>query len=202
VDAIFAPRSEQEDLRSLLNAGYERGNPVYRSVSIGKAWESTAFDAFCPKMLASIENGRLPNTIMRRSVLRGDTRPIGPNPHPVRGIPRMPSWLSTEAKAEWRRVSGELDRLGLLTRVDRGVLARYCAAWALWTLAAKLLVAEGLLAKGQKGEDGKHPALMAFRDLDGICTSLGKELGLSPAARGRMTLPEPETDDPRAAILD
>jgi P27 family predicted phage terminase small subunit len=114
----------------------------------------------------------------------------------------MPSWLDTEAKAEWRRISAELDRLGLLTRIDRGVLTRYCAAWSLWTIAAQRLVAEGLLAKGQKGEDRKHPALMAFRDLDGICTSLGKELGLSPAARGRMILPEPEWDDPAAGILD
>jgi hypothetical protein len=43
---------------------------------------------------------------------------------------------------------------------------------------------------------------MAYRDLDSICTSLGKELGLSPGARGRMILPEPERDDPAAGILD
>jgi hypothetical protein len=68
VDAIFAPKSEQEDLRSILNAGYERGNPVYRSVSVGKQWDATAYDAFCPKMLAGIENGRLPDTLVSRSI--------------------------------------------------------------------------------------------------------------------------------------
>jgi hypothetical protein len=68
VDAIFAPKSEQEDLRSILNAGYERGNPVYRSVAVGKAWDATPFDAFCPKMLAGIENGRLPDTLASRSI--------------------------------------------------------------------------------------------------------------------------------------
>lgn len=68
VDAIFAPKSEQEDLRSILNAGYERGNPVYRSVSVGKQWDATAYDAFSPKMLAGIENGRLPDTLVSRSI--------------------------------------------------------------------------------------------------------------------------------------
>ena len=68
VDAIFAPKSEQEDLRSILNAGYERGNPVYRSVSVRKQWDATAYDAFSPKMLAGIENGRLPDTLVSRSI--------------------------------------------------------------------------------------------------------------------------------------
>jgi hypothetical protein len=68
VDAIFAPKSEQEDLRSILNAGYERGNPVYRSVSVGKQWDANAYDAFSPKMLAGIENGRLPDTLVSRSI--------------------------------------------------------------------------------------------------------------------------------------
>lgn len=135
-------------------------------------------------------------------VLRADTRSAGPTPQPVREMPPTPSWLDTEARAEWKRVSGELYGLGLLTRIDRGVLARYCHAWALWVDAGKRLVAEGLLAKGQKGEDRKHPLVMAYRDLDSICTSLSKELGLSPAARRRMTLPEPEWDDPAAGILD
>jgi Protein of unknown function (DUF3631) len=68
VDAIFAPKSEQEDLRSILNAGYERGNPVYRSVAVGKQWDANAYDSFCPKMLAGLENGKLPDTIVSRSI--------------------------------------------------------------------------------------------------------------------------------------
>ena len=76
--------------------------------------------------------GPLPNPQALR-VLRADTRPAGPTSRPVREMPTTPSWLDTEARAEWERVSGELYGLGLLTRIDRGVLTRYCAAWSLWT---------------------------------------------------------------------
>ena len=68
VDAIFAPKSDREDLRSILNAGYERGNPVIRNAPRGKEWDPTLYDAFCPKMLAGIENGKLPDTILSRSI--------------------------------------------------------------------------------------------------------------------------------------
>ena len=51
-----------------------------------------------------------------------------PKPRPVN--PTQPDWLLREAKAEWRRVVPELERMGLLTTVDRAALATYCQAWA------------------------------------------------------------------------
>src|SRR4029453_4753052 len=38
------------------------------SVAMGKQWDATAYDAFSPKMLAGIENGRLPDTLVSRSI--------------------------------------------------------------------------------------------------------------------------------------
>jgi P27 family predicted phage terminase small subunit len=40
----------------------------------------------------------------------------------------MPSWLSAEARAEWRRVVRQLGPAGVLQKVDRAVLAAYCDA--------------------------------------------------------------------------
>ena len=57
---------------------------------------------------------------------RLDKRPPGPG----RRIPRRPSWLSPEAREEWRRLAPELTRLGLLTLLDRAALTIYCDACA------------------------------------------------------------------------
>src|SRR3989304_3311411 len=59
-------------------------------------------------------------------------RPIreGPKPRPLR--PTCPSWLSPQAKAEWRRLAPELERLGLLTHLDRAAFAAYCQSFAQW----------------------------------------------------------------------
>jgi Protein of unknown function (DUF3631) len=104
VDAIFAPKSEQEELRSILNAGYERGNPVYRSVAVGKQWDASAYDAFSPKMLAGIENGRLPDTLVSRSIPIGLQRKRKGEPSVAKFRKRMdPPRLHAlrEALAAW-----------------------------------------------------------------------------------------------------
>jgi uncharacterized protein DUF3631 len=67
VDAIFGKgRGEREDLRGLLNAGWRRGQRVYR---IGGPQKTTLepFEVFCPKALAGI--GRLPETVADRSIV-------------------------------------------------------------------------------------------------------------------------------------
>lgn len=68
VDAIFATNSSDrnEGLRSLLNAGIRAGAAV--SVCVGQGHDVKRFSTFCPKVLAGIDNGRLPDTIRDRSI--------------------------------------------------------------------------------------------------------------------------------------
>jgi Protein of unknown function (DUF3631). len=69
VDCIFSnnPKDEkQEALRSLLNAGFERGAKIPRCVGQGTSQEVKDFSVFCPKALAGI--GRLPDTVADRSI--------------------------------------------------------------------------------------------------------------------------------------
>jgi hypothetical protein len=68
-DAIFGPKSDREDLRALLNAGYRRGAEVVRCEANGKAQVVRRFDAFAAKAIAAI--GELPETIADRSVSIG-----------------------------------------------------------------------------------------------------------------------------------
>jgi hypothetical protein len=69
VDGIFTSKGKderREALRSLLNAGFERGAQVPRCVGQGTNQEVRDFAVFCPKALAGI--GRLPDTIRDRSI--------------------------------------------------------------------------------------------------------------------------------------
>jgi hypothetical protein len=65
-DAIFSPKTNHEDLRKLINAGYRRGALVARCEPAGKAIVTRRFEAFCPKVLAGI--GQLPDTVADRSI--------------------------------------------------------------------------------------------------------------------------------------
>ena len=66
VDAIFAGTTDRaEALRGIINAGNRRGVPAIRG---GQDGTPLIYEAFCPKVLAGINTGRLPATIEDRSI--------------------------------------------------------------------------------------------------------------------------------------
>jgi hypothetical protein len=66
VDAVFTKGNDDgsEDLRAMLNAGFERGSKVRRCV--GSNFDVKDFAVFCPKALAGI--GKVPDTISDRCI--------------------------------------------------------------------------------------------------------------------------------------
>lgn len=44
-------------------------------------------------------------------------------------VPDAPRHLNKEARKEWKRITVELETLGLISRLDRAALALYCQAW-------------------------------------------------------------------------
>ena len=54
-------------------------------------------------------------------------------------IPGCPRHLLPEARKEWRRITPELERYGLISKLDRSALALYCQAWARWVWAEEQL---------------------------------------------------------------
>lgn len=99
--------------------------------------------------------------------------------------PAMPRSLTGEAKAEWRRVVPELEKMRLLATVDRAVLIRYCRAWADWHDIDEKLRATGLLVQGRHSGLVRNPLWMMRSDVEATLSDLGKQLGLTPAARSR-----------------
>lgn len=94
-DAIFGGKSERsEELRGVLNAGNMPGSPVIRG---GKDGEPRRYDVFCPKVIAGIATGKLPDTIRDRSIVIPIDRKL--RSEPVDRLRR-------------REISGEVDALG------------------------------------------------------------------------------------------
>lgn len=116
--------------------------------------------------------------------------------HPPVEIPPCPSHLSDQAKKEWRRVAAELLPLGLISKLDRALLAAYCVAWA--EMVAVEIKIDALNADDRDGMPGwilttstgyqQMSALMLIRNR--ACQRmlrLAAEFGMSPSTRTRVT---------------
>ncbi|WP_234052687.1 MULTISPECIES: phage terminase small subunit P27 family [unclassified Xanthobacter] len=121
-------------------------------------------------------------------------------PAPVTAVPPAPSWLSKEAKAEWKRVAPILvDERRTLTEADLPTLAAYCAAFGQLQEACRILASEGLTYRTEAGIPKPHPAAKLRHDAMTQLRQLGSELGLTPVSRSRPTMRDSEDDD---SLLD
>ena len=132
-------------------------------------------------------------------------RPInGHEPKPSAARPTCPSHLSPTAKAEWKRLAGELHRIGLLTQADRTALAAYCQAYGKWVEAEKKLAGTPTLLKMPSGYIQLSPWVTISNKQMELMVKYMVELGLTPSSRSRMAgLPEGELspDDPAWEFL-
>ncbi len=112
----------------------------------------------------------------------------GDQPRPRPTAPSCPDWLAPEGKAEWARVGPELERLGLLTVLDRAAFSCYCQSWADFRAITDIIHTEGMVIPGHRGVDRKHPLLPALHQAADAIRAWSGELGLTPASRGRMSV--------------
>lgn len=137
-------------------------------------------------------------------LLSGAARPdrIKNEPRPRSLAPPCPRWLPPAAKRAWRDLAPRLERLGVLTEVDGPAFAMMVTHYALAAEAAKVLREEGLLVSDpeHKAADGsvpkrKHPALQILRDHSAAFRAYAAAFGLTPADRGRISVPAPDEPD-------
>jgi phage terminase small subunit len=67
--------------------------------------------------------------------------PVGEPRPPIGPMPQAPEFLTTEARAEWDRVSVQLFPMGLLIDADVSPLAAYCQAYGRWMTAERAIAA-------------------------------------------------------------
>lgn len=122
-------------------------------------------------------------------------RPVNLGPAFEREAPNPPSWLPSEAKAEWKRVVPALDRLDLLKPEDRAMISGYCLAWSEIHAATKALQKHGsLTSMGARGPQA-HPAVAIRRNALATLRSYAQQFGLSPASEQRLSAGEGASDD-------
>lgn len=117
-------------------------------------------------------------------------------PRPPEGTPDCPDHLSDEAKAEWHRLVETLVSMGVITIVDRAVLAAYCQAYGRWVEAERKLQETPVLFKTPSGYVQQSPWLnIANRQME-LMGRYMAEIGLTPASRSRIaTIVNPEPLD-------
>jgi P27 family predicted phage terminase small subunit len=107
-------------------------------------------------------------------------------PLPPEGVPDCPEHLSEEARAEWHRLVETLVSMGVITVVDRAVLAAYCQAYGRWVEAEEKLRETPLLIKTPSGYVQQSPWLgIANRQME-LMGRYMAEIGLTPASRSRI----------------
>lgn len=116
-------------------------------------------------------------------------------------LSRAPSWLSGEAKAEWKRVAPILTKRRILTIDNLGSLESYCIAAGQVRSYEKTIQAEGPVIQTDKGLRA-HPAVRLQADAMNRARLLASELGLTPMSRSRTSMrPEDPADEP-TTIMD
>lgn len=140
----------------------------------------------------------LPATV---HLLRGNPSKLSPADlrrelQPPTEIPDCPAELQAGAREEWDRVCVELSQLGLVSRIDRAVLAFYCAEWGRWQWAeAKIAELNRDDPKGERGLIDRAPSgyrmqsvyLQISRKAQENCLRFAAEFGMTPSARSRVT---------------
>src|SRR5258708_8613091 len=112
----------------------------------------------------------------------GKRRLTAPEPRPVPALPECRPELSPAGREEWARLSAELSKLNLITHLDRGALATYCAAYGFWTEALEQIQKFGTMVKSPTGYPIQSPYLAIANRQAEIMMRIPSEFGLPPAS--------------------
>lgn len=117
-------------------------------------------------------------------------------PRPDVDLPDMPRHLVGEAAKEWKRISRELVKLGLLTRIDRAALSLYCTQWARHVAAERQIARlhelmledpeAGLVDRTPQGYRIQSVWLQISNKAFENCVKILAEFGMSPSSRSRV----------------
>lgn len=138
------------------------------------------------------QRGRKP-TPTAIKVLEGNPgkRQLNTNePEPEKKAPRCPSWLEEEAKKEWKRLSKQMEQLGILTQVDMTAFAGYCQAYARWKDAEEFITKHGTIVKTPSGYWQQVPQVSIAQTYLKIMIKFCEQFGLTPSSRSRIVANE------------
>ncbi len=114
--------------------------------------------------------------------------------HSLVAAPNPPTWLSKDAKAEWRRVAPVLTERGVLTIADLATLEGFATAMGRVREAEGTIRKEGATYTGTTGPK-RHPAVTTQDAALKTARLFAAELGLTPYSRSRTAMTSDKPDD-------
>jgi P27 family predicted phage terminase small subunit len=135
--------------------------------------------------------GRKP-TPSRLHELRGDpgkrhrSRDGEPRPDALERVPPPEKHLHDRAKAVWRRITPELVRMRLISKIDSSSLAGYCSAVATYEEADERLKKEPWTTTTARGGSRPNPLFKIRADALQQINKFAAEFGLTPSTRSRV----------------
>ena len=122
-------------------------------------------------------------------------------PKPDVVIPPPPDHLDGIALEEWYRITPELQKLRMITALDRAPLVALCQAWGDYIKACEKLEEEGEVLISDKGNAYQNPwANFKTSAMDRILR-ISAEFGMTPSARTRLKVEMPTEEDEMKSIL-
>lgn len=109
--------------------------------------------------------------------------------------PACPTFLTPDAKAEWKRIVADLVTLGVVTKIDRGELAVYCQAWGDWKCARQKITElkeSGFVEMTPSGYKQMSAWMQLANRAEDRMRTAGNSFGLNPAARSRLQIRTPQ----------
>jgi P27 family predicted phage terminase small subunit len=124
----------------------------------------------------------------------------GPKPKPKQSngnLPKAPADLDGDALIEWKRIIKILTPHRVLTEADLAALYVYATSYADYREAMRQIKETGQVGLSQSGVPQKSPWVTAANAAWDRIRPLLAEFGLTPSARARLQMVEPEdsTDD-------
>ena len=90
----------------------------------------------------------------------------------------------------WR--PARITKLNLITHLDRGALATYCGAYALWAESMVQIQKYGAMVKSPTGYPMQSPYLAIANRQAELMMRIASEFGFTPASRSRISVSPPD----------
>lgn len=144
-------------------------------------------------------------TLNRRGSWRASTRKNEPKLECE--LPECPDWISDDARLVWDEVCYALKMMGIITRADINMIARYCDAFVRYHKAREFLAKYGDVQpiKDEKGNlkmFQQFPQVAIYHKMSLMLLRMEQEMGLTPASRSRVSAMEQKEVDPLAEFRD
>lgn len=123
-------------------------------------------------------------------------------PKPKSAKPSCPAFLDTEARKEWRRITRELDMVGVISKLERGVLAGYCILWSDLKRYSKARDGTSPILKTSFGNIVQNPLENLVHKTAERLLRYEVELGLTPSSRNRIDVKQTDSEDPLDKFLN